>query len=248
MAIIYKVGGYVRDKLLGIESNDIDFTYVSSNLNQTVEEGYAEMRNYLIEGGFSIFLETPEYVTIRSMFPKGHKEEGTVADFVLARKELSYAGDSRKPTFVMGNLYDDLSRRDFTVNALAEDPEGGIIDYFNGTIDIQRKVLRTPLETSKTMMDDPLRYIRALRFSITKGFYIHMDIRKIANSAEFLDKLELTVHSQRIRQELEKMFKHDSLQSMHLISYVCNMCDKRSRLGNILFKDGLWLLPTFKDR
>lgn len=245
MAELYKVGGYVRDKLLGIKSNDIDFTYVSSNLNQTVEEGYAEMRAYLETNGFTIFLETPEFVTIRSMFPEGSENKGIVADFVLARKEIGYASDSRKPEFTMGTLKDDLKRRDFTVNALAEDKDGVIIDYFDGRTHIRNKILTTPLESIKTMMDDPLRFIRALRFCVTKQFSISYSILGVQYKEEFLVKLDQVVHPQRIRMELEKMFKYDSIRTIDLLSRINN---DNPRLMHILFRDDLWLFPTFKTK
>ena len=97
--------------------------------------------------------------------PEGYKYQG-VADFVMARKEVGYIPNTRTPIVEPGNLYDDLSRRDFTVNALAKDPDTGeIIDYFGGLEDIKKKLLRTPLPPFD---DDPLRILRGIRFSITK--------------------------------------------------------------------------------
>jgi tRNA nucleotidyltransferase/poly(A) polymerase len=91
---IYFVGGCVRDKLLGIKSNDIDFTFVVNDLglNLNPREGFLIMGEYLKKNDFKIFLSTPEMFTVRAKFPKNHKFEGLVADFVLARKEISFTG------------------------------------------------------------------------------------------------------------------------------------------------------------
>ena len=186
MPQIFKVGGCVRDKLLGVESKDIDFTFVLDDLNQTVEEGFQSMTSWLAHEAFSIFLSTPDCFTIRAKFPKGNKNEGLVADFVMARKEIGYIDGTRQPILVLGTLEDDLIRRDFTLNAMAEDDEGNIIDLFGGQEDLRRGLLKTPLDAHITMMDDPLRFLRALRFSITKGFDIHFDIIAAMTQPEIL--------------------------------------------------------------
>lgn len=90
MPQIYKVGGCVRDKILGVKTNDIDFTYVSDNPNQTITEGFIEMKLYLEENKFKIFLATQEMLTIRAKFPSDHKYKNMVADFVLARGEINF--------------------------------------------------------------------------------------------------------------------------------------------------------------
>ncbi|TDI23055.1 CCA tRNA nucleotidyltransferase, partial [Acinetobacter baumannii] len=68
-----------------------------------------------------------------------------VADFVMARKEIGYVEGTRTPIVKPGTLYDDLERRDFTLNAMARDSDGTIIDYFNGLDDLKKGYLRTPL-------------------------------------------------------------------------------------------------------
>ena len=173
MPQIYEVGGCVRDEIIGVHTNDIDFTFVLDNTDQTVDEGWDEMLSHLKNEGFKIFLETKDCFTVRAKFPKGHVNEGLVADFVMARKEVGYIDGTRQPILELGTLEDDLTRRDFTLNALAKDLDGNIIDLFDGQTHLSQKVLITPLEPIKTFMDDPLRMIRALRFSITKGFDIH---------------------------------------------------------------------------
>ena len=136
MAQIFKVGGCIRDKFLGIESKDIDFTFVCEE-SQTVEQGWSEMRSWMLERGFEIFLETQDCFTIRAKFPKDHQFSGLVADFVMARKEVGYVEGTRRPILELGTLEDDLLRRDFTLNALAEDIDGNIIDLFGGIEDLK---------------------------------------------------------------------------------------------------------------
>lgn len=243
MPQIFKVGGCVRDKLLGVESKDIDFTFVLDDLNQTVEEGFQSMTSWLAHEAFSIFLSTPDCFTIRAKFPKGHKNEGLVADFVMARKEIGYIDGTRQPILVLGTLEDDLIRRDFTLNAMAEDDEGNIIDLFGGQEDLRRGLLRTPLDAHITMMDDPLRFLRALRFSITKGFDIHFDIIAAMTQPEILEKLEKVVSAERIREEVFKMMKADTVKTLELFRTVE---DTLPGFTKLVFSRGLWLKPTFE--
>jgi len=243
MPQIFKVGGCVRDKLLGVESKDIDFTFILDNLDQTVEEGFQSMTNWLAQEAFSIFLSTPDCFTIRAKFPKGHKNEGLVADFVMARKEIGYVPGTRQPILVLGTLEDDLIRRDFTLNAMAEDDDGNIIDLFGGKEDLERKILRTPLPAEQTMMDDPLRFLRALRFAVTKGFLINYDIISAMTQPEILEKLEKVVSAERIREEVFKMMKHDTIACLDLFREVENTLPGFTKL---VFSRGLWLKPTFE--
>ena len=239
---IFKVGGCVRDRLLGIDSKDIDFTFVLPDLNKTVEEGFLFMKYWMEGGGFEIFLETPELFTIRAKFPAHHKFAGMVADFVMARKEIGYVEGTRRPILALGTLEDDLIRRDFTLNAMAEDEEGNLIDLFGGQRDLQLKQLVTPLDPKITMMDDPLRILRCWRFSITKGFSIHPSILETLHDPLILDKLEKVVSAERIREELMKMMKHDTIKTLKLIH---EMNEISPRLYEIMFKR-LWLKPTLK--
>tara|TARA_R110000737_G_scaffold106935_1_gene139707 strand:+ start:134 stop:868 length:735 start_codon:yes stop_codon:yes gene_type:complete len=243
MAQIFKVGGCIRDKFLGVDSKDIDFTFVLDDLSGTVEEGFQVMTNWMTERGFEIFLNTPDCFTIRAKFPKDHQFTGLVADFVMARKEVGYIDGTRRPILELGTLGDDLLRRDFTVNALAEDIDGTIIDLFGGIEDLAAGILRTPLDAHVTMMDDPLRILRALRFTITKDLTMSTDIWEAIKQPGILNKLELTVSGQRIREEIEKMMRFDTVRSFRLLMDVDNIIPGFLEL---IFKDGMWLIPTFK--
>lgn len=159
----YVVGGYVRDRLLGLDKTDIDITvigdgiafaeFVAKDYNQSLSAVYKKFGTALLE------------------------INDTKIEFASARKE-SYNINSRKPIVEFADLTEDLSRRDFTVNALAvslNNDKNEIIDLFEGLTDLKEKVLRTPLEPEKTFSDDPLRMMRACRFASQLGFEIAGD-------------------------------------------------------------------------
>jgi tRNA nucleotidyltransferase/poly(A) polymerase len=184
-------------------------------------------------------LVTPDCFTIRAKFPEGHKYEG-VADVVMSRKEVGYIPGTRTPIVVPGSLYDDLERRDFTLNALAKDEDGNIIDYFNGLEDLKHGMLRTPLDCKITFDDDPLRILRAVRFSITKKFSMSRSIVEEIFTYDYESKMSV-VSNERIREELFKCFKHDTLKTLVTL-------EEFYRLRNYVFKNNnLWLKPTLEQ-
>ena len=244
----YEVGGKIRDEFLGIKSKDVDYVAVPSKevfdkIHPRESQPspamlvFDELKDYLEKQKFEIFLVTPRCYTIRAKFPEGHKYQG-IADFVMARKEVGYIPNTRTPIVEPGNLYDDLSRRDFTVNALAKDPDTGeIIDYFGGIEDVRNKVLRTPLDPVETFDDDPLRILRGIRFSITKSFYILASVWGAMREYDYSNKM-LVVSQDRIREELTKCFKYNTLGTLRYLSQL-------PELEEYIFKKtNLWLKPT----
>lgn len=244
MPQLFKVGGCVRDELLGLESKDIDFTFVLDDLSQSVEEGFQQMSNWMTKEGFQIFLSTPDCFTIRAKFPKDSIHTGLVADFVMARKEVGYFEGTRRPILQLGTLEDDLIRRDFTLNAMAVSESGELIDLFDGKWALENKILLTPRDAKETMLDDPLRLLRAFRFSVTKGFTISPKIMETCLMDEVVEKLEHVVSQERIREEVIKMMKHDTLKSLELIQRLQIINPK---LLEIIFGRGMWLKPTFEQ-
>jgi tRNA nucleotidyltransferase/poly(A) polymerase len=233
----YLVGGAVRDEILGLSNKDLDYVFVFEDLdeNQTAEECFNEMYQNIQERG-EIFLSTPSCYTIRYK----DRETKEVKDVVMARKEVGYIPGTRTPIVKPGTLYDDLERRDATLNALAKDDNGEIIDYFNGLTHLKYGILRTPLDPIKTFDDDPLRIIRFIRFSITKGFTIPDDIQSVIVGYKYEDKMGV-VSTERIREELLKCFKHDTLKTLGTINYY-------PMLRNYIFKNNLlWLKPTMEQ-
>ena len=240
---MFEVGGKVRDEILGLDSKDVDYVAVPNDkLLQdfdTAESMFSMLEQYLKDEKFEIFLVTADCFTIRAKFPKGHKYSG-VADFVMSRREVGYIPGTRTPIVKPGTLYDDLERRDFTLNALAKDEDGKIIDFFNGLQDLRDKILRTPLPTEITFNDDPLRILRAIRLSITKGFTIPGTMGLTIESYNYEQKMGV-VSTERIREELFKCFKHDTLETLKVLN-------EFPTLKTYIFKDsGLWLKPTMEQ-
>lgn len=258
---MYEVGGCVRDELMGIESKDIDYSveilnpydpelqaeFKSTYFARDSERGlalffYNKMNDWLTEQGFQIFLPTPDCFTTRAKFPKEHKNAGTTADFVLCRREI-YNGPTRIPSVTLGTLQDDLMRRDFTVNAIAKTEEGEYIDLFDGIKHIERRVLYCPLSPLTSFHDDPLRIIRAFRFSVTKGLILAPQlIEAIRHFPE--EKVTAMVSTERIREELLKMFKYDTIASLEALYRLKNI---NPGLHDIFFSE-IWIKPTLEHK
>lgn len=235
-----EVGGKIRDELLGLKNKDVDYVAVpNESLLAELSDApsmFQALVTYLKEEKFEIFLETADCYTVRAKFPEGHQYEG-VADFVMARKEIGYIPDTRTPIVIPGTLYDDLERRDCTVNALAKGSDGSIIDFFHGIEDLKAGVIRTPLDCKITINDDPLRILRYVRFSITKGFTIADDLRKEMEDYNYLDGMSV-VSTERIREELCKCFKFNTLKTL-------KMLNEFEKLRDYIFtRTDLWLKPT----
>lgn len=240
---IYQVGGSVRDELLGQTTKDHDFVVCLDDIrNKTVDQGWAEMRDYLFNAGYKIFLETKDAFTIRARFPDDHEFSHMVADFVMARSETGYdRGKSRMPHVELGTLYEDLLRRDFTVNAIAKDENGKLYDFFEGQKHLKEKKLYTPIDPAITFLDDPLRVLRAMRFVITKGFTVCQPIINAISDPKLVEYFSV-VSDDRIREELTKCFKHNTGNT---IIALCNgLREMNKGLYHHIFQRDIWLKPT----
>ena len=191
---VYAVGGYVRDRMLGILSEEIDFVVVGEGPE------FAEAARQELKGtGFVVY---PKFGTA-SFLTDGHKLE-----FVSARKE-SYQRDSRNPEIEVSDLATDMARRDFTVNAMAmglsKTNFKEIVDPFDGQADLEKRLIRTPLEPRQTFSDDPLRIMRAARFAGQLGFIIEPETMRAME--EERERLAI-VSQERITEELLKILSH----------------------------------------
>lgn len=187
----FVIGGFVRDLILKRPSKDIDLVVLGSGLDMA------------------------EWVANKLSVKKVslYKNYGTAAfvyndleiEFVGARKE-SYERSSRNPIVENGTLADDQNRRDFTINALAislnKSSFGEVIDPFDGLVDLKNKIIRTPLDPDTTYSDDPLRMLRAIRFSAQLNFKIEdASFNAISRNAQRLG----IISQERITDELNKI-------------------------------------------
>ncbi|MDR2910461.1 MAG: CCA tRNA nucleotidyltransferase [Bacteroidales bacterium] len=188
----FVIGGYVRDIFLNRPSKDIDVVTLGSG----IELAKAVAKNLNPEPRVNVFKNFGTAMLKYKTFE---------IEFVGARKE-SYQINSRKPSVENGTLEDDQNRRDFTINAMALGLNaanfGQLVDPFNGIEDISKKIIRTPLNPSLTFSDDPLRMMRAIRFSTQLGFEI--ELKTLQAIAANKNRIKI-VSEERIIDELNKI-------------------------------------------
>ncbi len=210
---VYVVGGYVRDLMLGRPLSDIDLMVVGD--------------------GISFARKLAKKLKIKTVIPfekfgtaQVQSEDGIIE--VSSARVETYESDSRKPEVSSANLEMDLSRRDFTVNAMAislcEDSLGELSDPYGGVRDLQKRLLRTPLDPDSTFSDDPLRMLRAVRFAAQLDFQID---KPVAESIIRQAKRIEIVSDERITSEFYKILSApipsiglDLLQQVGLLEIV----------------------------
>lgn len=180
----YIVGGYVRDYLLGIETGDIDIC-----TNARVKE--------LIDIFSDLSVTTNEYGAIKII------TDQLRIDITTYRRDLRYNGSRRNVEIeYVDNLIDDINRRDFTMNTLCMNKDQKIIDILNGKQDIEDKIIRCVGNINDRLNEDPLRILRAVRFSTILGFTIEDELRKeLWNNRDLINLLS----RERIKEEINKI-------------------------------------------
>ncbi|MBS1575165.1 MAG: HD domain-containing protein [Bacteroidetes bacterium] len=208
----YLIGGFVRDKLLNRETKDADIVCVGDGIElaRAVAKRFNPVPHvnfFKTYGTAHIKVGLPEHNESSQVSPSGGDLEGAAFDleFVGARKE-SYKYHSRNPDVVPGTLKDDQNRRDFTINALAislnEKDYGRLSDPFDGLKDLDKGIIKTPLEPSQTFSDDPLRMMRAIRFATQLSFIIdEKTFQAIKDNAYRIN----IISQERITDELNKI-------------------------------------------
>lgn len=228
----FRVGGCVRDALLGIESKDIDFAVEAESFEAMAEAVKARCTKVFTDNDGRFIGQ--EFFTIRGIDPV----LGAV-DFVLCRKDGPSA-DGRRPDFVeAGTILDDLARRDFTVNAIAEQEDGTLLDPFGGAADVNGKTLRFVGFAEDRLAEDALRAFRGVRFQITKGFRLDSAARAAIRNME-ADRFD-AVSTERIREEMLRCFAKDTAASLR------TFCVEFPNLLDLALARGLWFLPTTKE-
>jgi len=200
-------GGWVRDKLLGLESNDIDVA-----LDKCLgAEFAAKVNEYLTSkgeeiSGVGVIQSNPEQ--------SKHLETATMKvrdvwlDFVNLRSE-SYADESRIPTMSFGTPLEDAMRRDLTINALYYNLNEKKVEDFTGKgiEDLKIGLCRTPLEAKRTFVDDPLRVLRAVRFASRYAFTLAEDIGVAVEDEQVREGLRTKVSRERVGKEVAGMLR-----------------------------------------
>ena len=203
----YLIGGFVRDKLLNRNTKDLDIVCIGDGIQLAHE--VADLFQPKPAVTYFKNFGTANMKIGTSTLPAGNddpdNEDVFEIEFVGARKE-SYAHHSRKPKVEGGTLQDDLSRRDFTINALAislnKEDFGSLTDAFNGVQHLHAKIIKTPQEPSQTFSDDPLRMLRAIRFATQLEFTI--DDNTFKAIIENAERIKI-VSQERITTELNKI-------------------------------------------
>lgn len=182
----YIVGGYVRDKILGIESNDIDI----------ITNAKPDELNKIFNKKFS-----NNYGCIILPY------NGYEFEITTFRKEF-YKDNDRRPYKIeyINDLKEDLIRRDFTINSICIDKNEDYIDLLSGINDINNKVIRVISDSDKKIYDDPLRILRAIRFASIYDF--DLDNNLISSITKYKDRLEY-ISFDRIKDELNIIFRHN---------------------------------------
>ncbi len=202
----YVIGGFVRDILLDRNhKKDIDIVAVGSGIELALKVS-------------ELLSNKPKVQIFKNYGTAMLRYKEMDIEFVGARKE-SYTHDSRNPLVENGTLKDDQERRDFTINAMAfslnSDNFGDLVDPFNGVVDLENKLLKTPLDPDITYSDDPLRMMRAIRFATQLNFEIENE--SLSSIAKNKDRINI-ISGERIVDELNKILSSEkpSIGFLHL--------------------------------
>jgi putative nucleotidyltransferase with HDIG domain len=210
----YVVGGFVRDYLLGINKDGLDVDVMVVGDAVKFAEKFAKKKKTSLNAVYKNFGTALLQL------------DDVKLEFASSRVE-SYDRSSRKPEVEFGTLEEDLSRRDFTINALAVELRNpvSVIDKYNGIDDLKNKMIKTPLEPDKTFYDDPLRIMRAFRFASKLGFAIdHMTLSSISVNCGRLQEDDV-VSQERISNEFLQILQSDKPSIALNLMYLTGVMD-----------------------
>ena len=207
----YVIGGFVRDYIIKKSTpKDIDIVVVGDGVN-FANHVSSKLKN------------TPHVTVFKTYGTAMFKYNDIEIEFVGARKE-SYTLESRNPKVSTGSLEDDQNRRDFTINSMAfslnKANYGALVDPFNGLEDIQKKIIRTPLDPEVTYNDDPLRMLRAIRFATKLGFKINDE--SLSSIQSLSSRIEI-ITKERIIVELNKILLTDKPSTGFILLDKCGL-------------------------
>ncbi len=191
----YIVGGYPRDKYMEITSEDID---ICTNMTPTVMK-----QNFIITASFE------KYGSMRILY------DGYSFEITTFRKDGIYK-DKRRPETVefVQTLEEDLERRDFVINTLCIDENGCYVDLLGARKDIDKKIIRVVGDTKKKLSEDPLRIVRALRFSIDLDFHLTEDIQTFIKNNNLLKEVSESKKQEEIKKCKNSVKLNDILKEL----------------------------------
>jgi tRNA nucleotidyltransferase/poly(A) polymerase len=215
-------GGWVRDKLLGVDSHDIDVaisTMTGFQFGNFMKEYLDDPENLAkYKGSGNPALNDDEIVKVHKIDANPEKSKhletvttrifGLDIDLVNLRKE-TYTEESRNPQMEFGTAEEDALRRDATVNAMFYNLNTSALEDLTGLglQDLKQKLIRTPLEAYQTFKDDPLRILRLIRFASRLGYRIDDDCKQAMQNESIKDALRLKISKERVGTEVEKMLR-----------------------------------------
>lgn len=225
-------GGWVRDKLLGAQSDDIDVALSTMTgfkfgqaLQQFMTGNQEKYENEAQQQGFQAGVKNIHKIKAnpeksKSLETATTKLFGIDIDLVNLRKEV-YDDKSRNPTMEFGTAEEDALRRDACVNALFYNIDSQQVEDFTrkGLDDLKNKILRTPLAPYQTFKDDPLRVLRLIRFAARLGFTIHPDALEAMQEPSIHEALVHKISRERVLIEVEKIMRgprpYDGLKQIY---------------------------------
>lgn len=203
----FVVGGAVRDSIIGIPAKDWD---VATDANPDQVVSLFEDHNFrVIETGI-------EHGTVTVM------SDGEGIEITTFRQDVNFSGGHGCDVRFVNSIFDDMARRDFTMNSIAVDSNGNVFDPFDGMIDIRHRIIRFVGDAEQRIVEDPLRMMRAIRFEAQKGFFIdNVAWDAISNNAHLI----ANISAERIVDEIRKMIvaNPNSIRQMHEIGLMAQI-------------------------
>ena len=226
---VYLVGGAVRDRVLGMNPKDLDFVVLAPS--------FGDMVSFLEKEGSKVHVKYPQFGTLKAKHPVYGD-----SDFALPRAEAAYSEGRRPDSVSLATLEEDLKRRDFTMNAMAQDmATGKIFDPLGGQRDLNLNMIRQVGNALERLEEDPLRLLRAFRFSITMGMSLSTTLLHIlAKPSQDLQARMAAVSSERIREEFFKA-------SVYLRPFILGLA-KYPYLVTLAEERGISLVPSLSRR
>lgn len=228
---MFLVGGFIRDSLLGYESKDIDFCCLATS--------YEQLGQYLIDSGFTIKHKYEDKLTYRAIAPNSQ----LVQDYVFCRGKEVYE-DGKLISVSPGTLEEDLARRDYTINAIAQNVKTGeFIDPFGGREDCERRILRAVGNAKERFLEDPRRILRGIRFAAKYDLVIDSEVDDSFRHLSVVENLLDPKYKDSLREEINKSFKANTLGTLSFL-------DSYSLIKKVLFSPkahNLHLLANSKE-